>query len=152
MSKFWTTLEVATLAELYPVGGSKAVNAALPHRSRGTIKVRAHALGIRRNRSAVVWSAAEDAAIAEHYPTKGAKFVARLLERDHGDVMRRARKLGVRRMNLWTKEQDDMLRAVCPARNSELALLDIPNRTRYSIRNRVVLLGLTRVKMEGVAA
>lgn len=44
---FWTTTEVATMRELYPKGGTKAVSAALPHRSLASIHAKAQTMGLR---------------------------------------------------------------------------------------------------------
>jgi len=42
--KEWSVDEIATLRRLYSEGGSRAVHEALPHRSRSSIKVKAHKL------------------------------------------------------------------------------------------------------------
>ncbi|PKP92259.1 MAG: hypothetical protein CVT77_09550 [Alphaproteobacteria bacterium HGW-Alphaproteobacteria-16] len=46
----WQPDEIETLQREYPDGGYKRVGQLLPHRSLDTIRMRAHALGVRSKR------------------------------------------------------------------------------------------------------
>jgi hypothetical protein len=48
----WTTAEERLLRTLYPAGGTRAVTAQLPRRTKRAIKQRAYQLGISRKASA----------------------------------------------------------------------------------------------------
>lgn len=47
----WTDEEIDILKQLYPTGGSKAVNEKLPHRNRKAIVIKANELGLRFTKS-----------------------------------------------------------------------------------------------------
>lgn len=58
----WPQHEYETLDRLYPTGGSRAVRAALPHHSKGSINAVAHRRGVK-----FLTSYAFDAAVIESY-------------------------------------------------------------------------------------
>jgi len=92
--KEWSADEIATLCRLYPEGGSRAVHEALPHRSRGTIKVKAHRLDLRapfRGRNPKRFT-------AEIIEAALAAARAEIAERDPGERPRGATALAAERL------------------------------------------------------
>lgn len=93
----WTAAEYEILDRVFPVEGSRGVQALLPHRSMKAIKLMAHWRGI-RVAGRCPWSAEETAVVVANYPTLGAKRTAALLPgREPQDVAVHANERGVYR-------------------------------------------------------
>lgn len=90
----WTEAEESILREHYESGGTLAVQALLPHRSRKGILLHAFKLGL-VSRKAFVWHDANVAILREHYPRRGAAYVAELTGATLAGVKHKASKLGV---------------------------------------------------------
>ncbi|UYO55191.1 hypothetical protein [Rhodopseudomonas palustris] len=96
----YTDEHIRVLREVYPAGGSAAVHALLPEHSPGSIRVKAHQLGVRTRVSGSlrVWTDAEDAVLREHYRSGGVAACAALLSgRSQNSIYARADVLGLSR-------------------------------------------------------
>ncbi|MGF7151297.1 hypothetical protein FHS96_004960 [Sphingomonas zeicaulis] len=97
----WTTTEEATLRATYRHGVDHAM-AALPHRTRMAIYMRAKLLGLAEQRE--MWTGREVAIIRRVYPTQGSRAVQALLpHRSIEKIQHVARRVGIRREGRrWT--------------------------------------------------
>lgn len=125
---FWTTRELETLREVYPVGGLEACVAALPGRSARTIYNKASALGIVRElrrrqgrsvkRADYPWTPHLDEAIRRAYAQGGGKGAIKALARQlgipHQCLRYRALRLGIAVPRVkpppWSEAELDILR------------------------------------------
>ena len=117
----WQDWEINALKAAWPKGGLAAAQAALPQRSKNSIKGKARALRLRvagrmphRRQESSEWI---DAAIKRAYrqPKPELKRLARELDREVGWLKWRAGVLGVRRVaeqpwRRWTEAEIDLLR------------------------------------------
>ncbi|MEH2536478.1 MULTISPECIES: hypothetical protein [unclassified Bradyrhizobium] len=148
----WSDDEYEILHRLYPVG-CRAVQALLPHRSIGTIKVIAHRHGVQSARAKARrrWTAEEDAIIRANFPLLGSKRTARLLltGRTPDQVCRRAWNLGVA-YRTWTAEEDGKIRLHYRTFGPDLTAGLLVARTTRQVRARAGVIGTTTPKLRVV--
>lgn len=95
------------------------------------------------------WTDQEDALIRELYPQMPAKFLARRLGRDHGEIHRRAFHLRVKRCQQWTRAEDMAIRLMY-FRGAKAVSGLITGRTIGAIWARAWRLGLSKPHEEWI--
>lgn len=139
----WTDEEIKILKDNYAKCTKEEICRLLPNRKYANIKTKAWKLGIKKE--SWYWTKDEvdilknlynsDCPIEEIMHKLGNKY-------SYSAVQTKAHKLGLRRREMWSKEEDEIL-----IDNYEVMLLDdvmklLPNRSRHGIIERVIRLGL----------
>lgn len=142
----WSEKEIKFLRKYYPVKGGKYVAQVL-RRSTHSVYNHARKFGLKVLISIYYrpYTPREIILIKKYYPTKGAKYVAKLLDREPGKIKDKARRLKVRRINttIWSSKEIEYLRKwYFKKRPSEIAKK--LKRTTPAVVTRARMLGLIK--------
>lgn len=165
----WTAEEDSILCKCYPSGGLAAVTCLLKRHSKSAIYSRASMYGIRRGAkssdieantspkmdvrksASAVWSEKEDRILSTFYPTMGIRVQEKLPGRTETAIYSRAFEKNLNRLLRWTEAEDMFLRENYNVVSFSDIQKEFPHRSATSIRQRALLLGLTKKREPKVA-
>lgn len=148
----WTRAETAVLEELYP-DHTEADLAIRLGRSEWSVKGKARNLGLSKDhsnnggqstrRNCSPWSTIEIRILVKLHSTTPYEEIAERIGRSRNAVHMKARKLGLRKMLFWTRDEDRLLRDEQAQRQYD-QVASILKRTLGSVKARAITLKLER--------
>lgn len=136
-AKPWTAREDAVLHARYPKGGSRAVQRALPRRSKAAIHLRAHLLEVRHEPTDTPWSTKEIRALHRHASAGLEALRAALPRRSRAEIIRQCDALTINRLSTthWTVGELARLRRKYANGGMEASLAAFPHRSERAIEH-----------------
>lgn len=148
--QLWSPADLDRLIKAHDQGGLNAAYAALPERSRASIRTQLCRIRLADRSPNALWSAYEDTVLRTQYPLLGADAVLRTLPSKTMDEVRlRVKELNLRRApnthrNPWSDEDRDRLtRMVEEGATFRDLMAAFPNRTPCGLEGCLGLWGLT---------
>ena len=141
---FWTEEEDNILRKFYPTNGAKGCVKHLPNRTKIAICWRATSLNLisgitTKNKQ---WSPEEDEIIKTNYSKDRTDLTDLIPNKSKRAIQQRALVLGVKVINNWTEEEDNVIKRIYPIGGVNGCIKHLPNRTKKAIAHRATNLGV----------
>jgi hypothetical protein len=141
----WIGTETERLIKLYPITANHELAEKFDRPIWG-IKGKARALGLKKNYgqrpfSCSRWSTEETVLLSELFPAYTNEAVAEKLDRSIDSIVMKARKMGLRKSEFWSDQEDDLLKCLYK-RIPYDRLAEKLKRTKSAVKARIIVLGL----------